>query len=493
MAGGASCTGSESGIIGASGYWGLLILAAATDRGLNARAGARMTDRGSFGSRMGFVLAAAGSAIGLGNIWGFPTQVGRGGGAAFVLVYLGCVFLICAPIMIAELAVGRRAKKDPIGAFRLIRPGSAWWLTGLLGVLAGVGILSFYSVIAGWTIAYIYFTLAGSVSGSPEAVGAFFGTFTANAPLNIALTLVVLGATAGTIVGGVRGGIERMTKVLMPLLFVLLGILMVRALTLPGASTGLEYYLRPDLSKALDITVINAALGQAFFSLSLGMGAMITYGSYIGTTENLARAAAWVVMLDTAVALMAGFIVFPVGFTLAGFDPTTSGPGLIFVVLPQLFATMPGGALFGAAFFVMLTIAALTSTISLLEVPTSHLIDSHGWSRTRAVLVLTSVTFLLSIPSALANGAVGFFSALPGVGMDFLSLMATVWNNFALPIGGLLLAIFVGHVWRADRALEELQIGGRMPGAALWSFLIRWVCPAAILLILVFTVRGLLG
>ncbi|HUF48234.1 MAG TPA: sodium-dependent transporter [Vicinamibacterales bacterium] len=451
-----------------------------------------MTGRGAFGSRMGFILAAAGSAVGLGNIWGFPTQVGRGGGAAFVLVYLVCVVLICAPIMIAELAVGRRARKDPIGAFRVLRPGSAWWVTGLLGVLAGVGILSFYSVIAGWTIAYIYFTLTGALQGSSEAIGTFFGSFTANAPLNIMLTFVVLAGTAVIILGGVHSGIERVTKFLMPLLFVLLALLALRSLTLPGAGAGLEYYLKPDLTKVFDITVINAALGQAFFSLSLGMGAMITYGSYVGGTENLGRAAAWVVLLDTTVALIAGFVIFPAGFTLAGFDPTSSGPGLIFVVLPRLFAEMPGGVLFGGAFFVMLTVAAMTSTISLLEVPTSHLIDSHGWTRRRAVLTITAVTFVLAIPSALSNGAVGFFSSLPGIGMDFLSLMATVWNNFALPVGGFLLAIFVGHVWRVDRALEELNTGGRMPAAALWSFLIRWICPAAILLIIVVTVWNLL-
>lgn len=450
-----------------------------------------MTTRGSFGTRMGFILAAAGSAVGLGNIWGFPMQVGRGGGAAFVLVYLACVFFICAPIMIAELAVGRRARKDPIGAFRTIKPGTAWWLTGLLGVLAGVGILSFYSVIAGWTIAYVYFTLTGAVHGSADETGAFFASFTANAPLNLGLTLSVLVATALMIAGGVRSGIERMTKLMMPLLFVLVGLLMVRALTLPGAGTGLEYYLKPDFTKVADIGVINAALGQAFFSLSLGMGAMITYGSYLGAAENLGRAAAWVVVLDTCVALMAGFIVFPAGFTIAGFDPTAGGPGLIFVVLPQLFSTLPGGALFGAAFFVMLTLAALTSTISLLEVPTAHLIDSHGWSRMKAVLTLTTVTAVLAVPSVLANGAVPFFTSVPGVGMDFLSLMATIWNNFALPIGGLLLAVFVGHVWRADRALAELNTGGRMPAAALWAFLVRWVCPAAILLIIVFTVRDL--
>jgi NSS family neurotransmitter:Na+ symporter len=449
--------------------------------------------RGSFGSRFGFILAAAGSAVGLGNIWGFPTKVGQGGGAAFVLVYLGCVFLICAPIMIAELAVGRRAKKDPVGAFNVIKPGTAWWLTGLLGVVAGVGILSFYSVIAGWTIAYIYYAASGTVTGDSAATGAFFGQFVANPMMSIGLTFVVLAITAGTLLGGVREGIERMTKALMPMLLILLVLLVARALTLPGAGAGLTYYLNPDFSKMFDIRVFNSALGQAFFSLSLGMGAMITYGSYLAKTENMARAAMWVVLIDTAVALMAGLIIFPSGFSLPNFDPSSSGPGLIFVVLPQLFATMPGGHLVGAAFFVMLTLAAITSTISLLEVPTSHLIDSHGWQRKKAVYFLTGLTFLLAVPSALSQGASGFFSNLPGVGMGFLDLMAIMWNDFALPIGGLLIAIFVGHVWRADKALEELNEGGHMPGAALWSFLIRWVCPAAIAIIIFFTARDLLS
>lgn len=449
--------------------------------------------RGAFGSRFGFILAAAGSAVGLGNIWGFPTKVGQGGGAAFVLVYLGCVFLICAPIMIAELAVGRRSGKDPVGAFQVLRPGTPWWLTGALGVLAGVGILSFYSVIAGWTIAYIWFSATGAVTGSSAQIGEFFGQFVANAPMSIGLTALVLLITAVTILGGVKGGIERMTKALMPMLLIIMVLLMIRAVTLPGADAGLHYYLNPDFSKILDIRIFNAALGQAFFSLSLGMGAMITYGSYLSKQENLAQSAMWVVVIDTLVALTAGLIIFPAGFSIAGFDPNTSGPGLIFAVLPQLFATMPGGHLVGAAFFVMLTMAAITSTISLLEVPTAHLIDSHGWDRKRAVIMLTTVTFLLAIPSALGNGASAFFSSVPGIGMDFLSFMAVVWNDFALPVGGLLLSIFVGHVWRVDKALEELNTGGRMPGAAFWSFLIRWVCPVAIAMIIIFTALDLLG
>jgi NSS family neurotransmitter:Na+ symporter len=451
------------------------------------------TDRGTWGSKAGFILAAAGSAVGLGNIWGFPTQVGQGGGAAFVIVYLVCVALICAPIMIAEIAIGRRAQKDPVTAFEVIKPRSPWWLAGMLGVFAGVGILSFYSVIAGWTIAYIWFSATGAVGGTPEAIGQFFTDFVGNPAATIGLTLLVLTVTAGVIIGGVRGGIERVTKILMPALLVLLLILAGRAVTLPGAEQGLAYYMRPDFSRLWDIRVFNAALGQAFFSLSLGMGAMLTYGSYLTKREGIASAAVWIVLLDTTVALLAGLIIFPAGFSIPGFDPSTGGPGLIFAVLPRLFASLPGGHLFGAAFFVLLTMAALTSTISLLEVPVAHLIDAHGWKRRRAVIVVTAATASLAIPSALANGASPFFSNLPGIGMDFLSLMATIWNNFALPIGGLLVAVFVGWVWKVPAALEELRQGGSMPAAGLWGALVRYVCPIAIAIIIVFTVRAILG
>jgi len=450
------------------------------------------TDRGAWGSRLGFILAAAGSAVGLGNIWGFPTQVGRGGGAVFVLVYLVCVALICLPIMIAEIAIGRRAQKDPVSAFAVIKPGSPWWAVGALGVMAGVGILSFYAVIAGWTIAYIWFTGSGVVHGSQEAIGAFFTDFTANGPATVLLTLLVLAMTAAAIIGGVRDGIERVTKALMPMLILLLIVLALRAVTLPGAAAGLDYYLRPDFSRLFDVSVLNAALGQAFFSLSLGMGAMITYGSYLPKRVGIAAAAMWVVFLDTSIALLAGFIIFPSGFSIEGFDPGASGPGLIFAVLPRLFATLPGGHLFGAAFFIMLFMAALTSTVSLLEVPVAYLIDSHRWTRRRAVITVAAVTFVLSIPSALGNGAIAFFGQLPVVGMDFLSLMATVWNNFALPVGGLFIALFVGWVWRIDGALAELLAEQAwFPGARVWGFLIRYVCPVAIFLIIVFTIQGL--
>ena len=444
--------------------------------------------RGTWGSKAGFILAASGSAVGLGNIWGFPTQVGQGGGAVFVLVYLVCVLFICLPIMVAELVLGRRAQLDPVGSFSLIRPGSKWWLVGALGVLAGAGILSFYSVIAGWSVAYIWFTASGAVAGDADAVGAFFGNFTANGPLSVGLTLAVLTATAAVLVGGVQSGIERVTKVMMPALIGLLLILAIRAASLPGAAEGLAYYLRPDFSRILDPAVINAALGQAFFSLSLGMGAMLTYGSYLSKRESLVTAACWVVALDTGMALLAGFIIFPAGFSIEGFDPSAGGPGLIFAVLPRLFATLPGGQLVGAAFFILLTMAALTSTISLLEVPVAHFIDVHKWTRRKAVLLVTTGVFLLAVPSALGNGAVGVLGSLPGLGVNFLTMMGTVWNDFALPIGGLLTAVFVGWVWRVDQAIEEVELhGAPFPARRLWSVLIRYVCPVAISVIIVYT------
>ncbi|MCS6915545.1 MAG: sodium-dependent transporter [Myxococcales bacterium] len=445
--------------------------------------------RGSWGSRVGFILAAAGSAIGLGNIWGFPTRVGQGGGAVFVLVYLACVFLVCAPILMAELAVGRASRRSPVGALRVLLPGTRWWVVGALGVLAGVGILSFYAVIAGWTLAYVYFSASGTLTSVPA--GELFARFTANGPLTTGLALIILALTAAILWKGVQGGIERASRAMMPALFVLLVVLAARALTLPGASAGIAYYLRPDPSKLLDPRIVSTALGQAFFSLSLGMGTMITYGSYMRRADSIAVGALWVVVLDTAIALLAGFVVFPAGFSIPGFDPASSGTGLIFTVLPRLFGSMPGGHLFGAAFFLLLVLAALTSTISLLEVPVAYLIDEHGWTRHRAVAAVTALTFVLATPSALSNGASAALTRLPGLGMGFLDLMAHLWNDFALPLGGVLLSVVVGYAWGIDCALDELRAeGARMPGARLWGGLIRYLCPVAIGGILLGAVLG---
>ena len=445
-------------------------------------------DRGAWGSRTGFILAAAGSAVGLGNIWGFPTQMGQGGGAVFVVIYLACVLLICIPIQVAEIAMGRRTTQSPVGSFSALAPGRAWWLAGALGVFAGAGILSFYSVIAGWAVAYMWFAATGALPASGEDVGAFFSEFTANGFVAITLAVVVIAITAGVLLGGVRSGIERVAKTLMPALVVLLVLLALHAMTLPGAAEGIAYYLQPDFSEVPNFGVVNAALGQAFFSLSLGMGCMITYGSYVRKQDGIAASAMWIALLDTGIALLAGFIIFPTGFSLPGFDPAASGPGLIFAVLPGLFATLPGGQLFGTAFFLLLSVAALTSTISLLEVPVSHCVDAWGWTRRRAVGAVSLVVSVLAIPCALSAGAVPVLTNLPGLGMDFLTLMVTIWNEFALPIGGLLTAIFAGWVWGTDSALEELRSHGAwFPVPRVWAVLLRWVCPAAIASIIIGT------
>jgi NSS family neurotransmitter:Na+ symporter len=371
-----------------------------------------------------------------------------------------------------------------VGAFERFRPGSKWWLVGALGVVSGVGIVSFYSVIGGWTLAYVGVAAVGGLGGN---LGELFVGLISRGGLNIVLTFIFMASAAAANVGGVRDGIERVTKVLMPILIGLLVLLCVRALTLPGASEGLAYYFKPDFTKALDPSVFNAALGQAFFSLSLGNGCMLTYGSYLSRKESIGRSAFWVVVLDTSIALLAGLIVFPVGFTLAGFDPSSSGPGLLFITLPELFATLPAGAFFGVAFFILLALAALTSAISLLEIPVSHCIDQFRWSRKKSVGVIAGAAFALSIPCALAGGAVDFLTnfTAPAWGGDYLQFTATIWNNFALPIGGLMLSIFVGWVWGVDKAIEELvHDHAWFAVPKLWGFLVRYVAPIAIIVIL---------
>ena len=444
--------------------------------------------RGGFSSRLGFIMAASGSAIGLGNIWRFPYVVGENGGAAFVLIYLAFVFLIGAAVMLAELALGRHTSRNPVGAFKAAAPGTWWKLIGLVGVITGVAILSFYGVIAGWTVGYFFKTVTGSFSEaiSADASTELFTSFVASPQATIGLLLLFLTVTALIVWRGISGGIELVSKILMPVLFGLLVLLAFRAVTLSGGAKGLEFYLTPDFSK-ITTSTFPAALGQAFFSLSLGMGAMITYGSYIGKSDNLFTSAGLVCFFDTLIALLAGLIIFPALFH-AGLSPS-GGVGLVFQVLPTLFAEMPAGQLFGATFFLLLAIAALTSTISLLEVPVSYIIDEWGWTRGQAVLGTTMFTFLLGVPSALAFGAVPFFTSLPEIGMDFLTLMSVVFGNYSLTLGSLGLALFVGYRWGVDAASAEIESEGVVFAfKPVWSFLIRFLAPVGIVGILVYII-----
>lgn len=438
--------------------------------------------RGNWGSRLGFVMAAAGSAVGLGNIWRFPWLAGENGGGLFLLIYLVMIATLGVSVLLAEIVIGRAAQKDPVGAFRLLG-GGAWPLVGYLGISAAFLILSFYGVVAGWTLAFavkLAFGVFATVAPSQA-----FGDLLASTVEPLAWAFAFLAMTAIVVVGGIRNGIERANLVLMPSLFVLLLVLAVRAVTLPGGLDGLRFFLAPDVSR-LGIEAVTAALGQAFFSLSIGLGAMITYGSYLQPGQSLGRSALQIAVLDTLAAVLAGGIVFPAVF-FAHIDPA-SGPGLAFITLPSVFAEMPAGRLFGVVFFVLLAIAALTSAISLLEPVVAFLVDEHGLRRQRATLLVTAGAFLLGVPSSLSLGPMPQLSAF---GLSFMDLLDFVTASLMLPFGGLLIAVFVG--WKiTPRAKTELaDEAGRYPLLArLWLFLLRFAAPVAIAWILL---AGLVG
>lgn len=441
-------------------------------------------DREQWGSRLGFILAAAGSAIGLGNIWRFPYVTADNGGGAFVVVYLLCIALICLPYLFAELALGRHSQKNPVGAIAAIKKGTPWVLVGGLCVLTGVFILSYYGVVAGWALGYIF---KGFVAPGTESAS-YFSSFVADAMTVIPLAGTFMLITILVVYGGVEQGIERWAKVLMPLLLVLMLVVIFRAVTLPGAGEGLNFYLNPDFSK-IDGTVVLAALGQAFFSLSLGMGAMITYGSYLPKRENLLVSGGYVALFDTVIALMAGLMIFPALFAM-GMKPESGGPALIFVVLPEVFAEMPLGSFISVVFFILLSIAALTSMVSLLEVVVSYFVDETTWSRTKSVWLIGGFTFLMGLPSALAQGGSAFLTkevSLFGV-TGFFSIMDFIWGNISLALGALLISIFVGWIWGTGQAVEELQQGSGEfftgTTVAIWTAFLKYVCPVVIAAIL---------
>jgi NSS family neurotransmitter:Na+ symporter len=363
----------------------------------------RQKSRGLWNTRLGFILAASGSAVGLGNIWKFPYIVGQNGGGAFVLIYILCTIAVGLPIMLAEFTIGRKTCLNPVGAFQSLKPKTHWVKIGYMGVLAGFFILSFYAVVGGWTLAYVVkaFTHTMSNFSSPKEAGQFFGSFIANTWEVLFYHALFMVICVGIVLRGIHGGIEKACKVLMPTLVIILIFLMFRALTLPGAMEGVEFYLKPDFSKIGPQTIL-IALGQAFFSLSLGMGCMLTYGSYLPEQENLTSATAYVVIFDTVIALLVGMVIFPAVFAM-GLEPT-EGPSLVFSVLPAVFVGMPFGNLVSIIFFSLLAIAAITSGISLLEVVVAYFIDQRKWDRKKAVLVTSVTIFAFGVPSGLSFG-----------------------------------------------------------------------------------------
>lgn len=427
--------------------------------------------RGQWASNLGFIMAAAGSAVGLGNLWKFPYLAGQNGGGAFVLVYLLIVVFVGFTIMLGEMAIGRATGLNAIGAYKKLSKKFTW--VGMAGVLSGFLILGFYNVVGGWVINYIIKFIGGGISGDPAA---YFGGFISSATAPVIYALLFSVATALIVWKGISGGIEKASKIMMPALFIMLIVIVIRSVTLPGAGAGLSYYLTPDFSKLTPGAIV-AALGQVFFSLSLGMGCMITYGSYLNKNENLAADALIVPFMDTAVALLAGFAILPAVFAF-GFEPG-AGPGLMFITLPQVFASMPAGTLFGIMFFVLVLFAAITSSISLLEVCCAYVIDEFNWSRTKATWGLSIIIFVLTILSSLSMGPMSGFLI---IGKNFFDLLDFLTANILLPLGGLMMCIFIGYVWGVDKAADEITQGGKFAFKlrGFWTIMVKFVAPIAV-------------
>lgn len=435
-------------------------------------------NRGSWSSNFGFIMAAAGSAVGLGNLWKFPYLAGQNGGGAFVLIYLVLVVVMGFTLMLGELAIGRATNLDAYGAYNKLKKG--WGFIGGIGILTGFLILSYYSVVGGWVIKYIVASTLGSIGADK---GAFFTNFIASPVEPIIYHLIFMGLTVLIVIKGVSGGIEKASKVMMPALIGLLLIVVIRSITLPGAGEGLAYYLTPDFSK-ITFKVFVAAMGQVFFSLSLGMGCMITYGSYVKKDEDLAKDALIIPSLDTLVALLAGFAILPAVFAL-GFEPG-GGPGLMFITLPAVFENMPLGYLISIAFFILVFFAAITSSISLLEVTVAYGIDQLKMTRQKAVLLFSLLMFVIGIAASLSMGVWKdiLIPFIDGKSYAIFDLLDVITSYYLLPIGGLLMAIFIGFVWGLPNAVKEIKIGSTFPTEKLWSVLIKYIAPIGVFLIL---------
>jgi len=441
------------------------------------------SSRGQWSSKLGFILAGAGSAVGLGNIWRFPYMTGENGGAAFVLVYLACVIFIGLPLLFNELALGRRSAKNVVGAFKVTKPGTPFVITGVLCLACCFFVLSYYSVIAAWTIGYAVASLLHKK--------VVFEEFAANPWFVVPLLALFMLMTILIVQGGVEKGIEKWSKVLMPLLVLLCGVVIIRSVTLQGAGAGIKYYLHPDFSK-INSEVVLKALGQAFFSIGVGWGLMITYGSYLSKSQDIVMGGFWIAATDTLVALMGGFMVFPAVFAF-GMAPD-AGTALTFKTLPAVFDKMPAGSLVGATFFVLLGIAALTSTISMLEVPVAYLVDEKKWGRKKATWLVGALAFSAGIPSALSVGGVGWLSKLQFAGKTgFLDIMDYLFGTAIILIIALLVSLYVGWSWGTKPIVEEISgsnalftrpwVGSLSP-AAVWVWFIRIVCPVFILIML---------
>ena len=436
-------------------------------------------NRATLGGKLSAVLVAAGSSVGLGNIWRFPYVAGDNGGGAFLIIYILCVLLLGLPVMVAEFTIGRASKRNAVGAYRALNP--RWSFLGYNGVLAAFLILGFYFVVSGWTAEYMVHSVTGSLAkfSTPEEYSSIFENFISSPWRPVLYTALFVLATHFVIALGVQKGIERSAKLLMPLLFVILITLAIHAMTMPGSGEGLRFFFKPDFSKVTASTFL-VALGQAFFSLSIGLGTMVTYASYFKPDTNLRHTALNVTILDTMVAILAGMVIFPAVFS-AGIEPT-SGPSLVFITLPGIFNTMPLSMVWSAVFFLLLVIAALTSTISLHEVITAYLHEEWHMSRRAAAWTTTAATMALGTVASLSLGILGGWRIC---GLNIFDSLDYITANILLPLGGFFTCIFVG--WRLDQQILKAQITN--DGALkfriyrVYIFLLRYVCPIILLMI----------
>ncbi len=442
-------------------------------------------ERGQWSSKLGFIFAAAGSAIGLGNIWKFPYITGENGGGVFVLIYLVCILAVGIPIMVAELLLGQGSKQSPVGAFEHFhKKGSPWGLVGWLGVATGFVILSYYSVVAGWAMHYVKLSLQGFTNLDTETIGNTFGELYGSATQNIFWHTVFMFVTIMVVIGGVRKGIEKTCNVLMPVLFLLLLFLVGRAVFLPndGFMKAVDFIFMPHFEKLTSSSILEA-LGHAFFTLSLGMGTMLTYGSYLKSRKEVLKSTIAVSLLDTIIALLACLMIFPIIFAF-GYE-AQAGPGLVFKTIPLVFSQIAGGQILSLFFFLLLTLAALSSAISLLEVVTATFIDRLDWRRSKAALFSGIVIFIFGIPSALSGSGRIFGAWADFFGKNFFDSMDYLASNWMLVIGGLLTAIYVG--WVMPKETLEHLFGAEFYPA--WIFkvfylLIRFFTPVLVLIVL---------
>lgn len=445
--------------------------------------------RENFGSKIGAILAAAGSAVGLGNIWRFPIETGQNGGAAFILIYIGCVLLLGIPIMMSEFLIGRHTQANTAGAYRKLAPGTPWRWVGRLGVLSGFVILSYYSVVAGWTAEYTILAIGNAFEGkTTEDFPTIFTEFVSNPWKSVSWMLAFMIITHVIVTRGVKSGIEKFSKLMMPALFIIMIILAICSVALPGASQGLEFLLKPDFSKITGSTILSA-MGQAFFSLSLGLGCLCTYASYFNKETNIGKTALSVSIIDTFVAIMSGFIIFPAVFN-AGYtlDSSDIGPSLLFITMPnvfgQAFGSIPALAyIVSALFYSLLVLAALTSTISMHEVVTAYVSEEFSMSRRKAATIVTLSCSIVGIVCALSFGP---FNEVKIFGMTIFDFFDYAASNFMLPIGGMLIAIFTG--WYLDKKIvrDEITNNGtlRAPYLPLIIFILKYIAPIAIACIL---------